>query len=385
MSVEKILQQWKNKQFRPVYWLEGEEPYFIDVLLDYAENKLLTPAEAEFNLTIFYGKDADVSDIINACRRYPMLAERQVVILREAQMMRDPEALLPYIEKPQPSTVLVVAYKDKKLDGRKQMSKVIAKTAELLSTKKLYDNQLPAWVEQMVEAQGLSIEPRAQEMLVNHIGNDLSRLYNETVKLAVNLGGRKKITADDIEEFIGVSKEFNVFELQSAFGKKNLSKTMQIIQYFDANPKAGPIQMILPALFNFFSKVYMLYAMRGSDPQTVANRLGVKPYFLKEYQESSQRYTYDQIERALLLLHQYNLRMVGIGDAGSSDADLMKELAVKIMVWLKYYAPAAIGGHKFHRALIAPVTHREKRIFAPPEWNQEAAPESFVRIYFATS
>jgi DNA polymerase-3 subunit delta len=332
MSVEKILQQWKNKQFRPVYWLEGEEPYFIDVLLDYAENKLLTPAEAEFNLSIFYGKDADVSDIINACRRYPMLAERQVVILREAQMMRDAEALLPYIEKPQPSTVLVVAYKDKKLDGRKQLAKVIAKSAELLSTKKLYENQLPAWVEQMVEAQGLSIEPRAQEMLVNHIGNDLSRLYNETVKLAVNLGNRKKITADDIEEFIGVSKEFNVFELQAAFGKKNLSKTMQIIQYFDANPKAGPIQMILPALFNFFSKVYMLYAMRGADPQTVANRLGIKPYFLKDYQESSQRYTYDQIERALLLLHQYNLRMVGIGDAGSTDADLMKELAVKIMI-----------------------------------------------------
>jgi DNA polymerase-3 subunit delta len=332
MSVEKILQQWKNKQFRPVYWLEGEEPYFIDVLLDYAENKLLTPAEAEFNLSIFYGKDADVSDIINACRRYPMLAERQVVILREAQMMRDAEALLPYIEKPQPSTVLVVAYKDKKLDGRKQLAKVIAKSAELLSTKKLYENQLPAWVEQMVEAQGLSIEPRAQEMLVNHIGNDLSRLYNETVKLAVNLGGRKKITADDIEEFIGVSKEFNVFELQAAFGKKNLSKTMQIIQYFDANPKAGPIQMILPALFNFFSKVYMLYAMRGADPQNVANHLGIKPYFLKDYQESSQRYTYDQIERALLLLHQYNLRMVGIGDAGSTDADLMKELAVKIMI-----------------------------------------------------
>ncbi|MFM7358822.1 MAG: DNA polymerase III subunit delta [Sediminibacterium sp.] len=332
MSVEKILKQWKKKEFRPIYWLEGEEPYFIDVLLDYAENKILTPAEAEFNLTVFYGKDAAIADIINACRRYPMLAERQVVVLREAQMMRDVEELQAYIEKPLQSTVLVVAYKDKKLDGRKQLPKIIAKSGELLSTKKLYENQLPEWIEQMVESQSLQIEPKAIEMLVNHIGNDLNRLYNETVKLAVNLEGRKKISVDDIEEFIGVSKEFNVFELQTAFGKKNLSKTMQIIQYFDANPKAGPIQMILPALFNFFSKVYMLYSLRGADAQVIASRLGVKPYFIGEYQESSRRYSYEQIERALLLLHHYNLRMVGIGDPGSSEADLMKELAVKIMV-----------------------------------------------------
>lgn len=330
--MEKILQEWKAKKFRPIYWLEGEEPYYIDALLQYAENNLLSPAEAEFNLTVFYGKDAEIPAIINACRRYPMFAERQVVILREAQMMRDVEGLLPYVEKPQPSTVFVVAYKDKKLDGRKQMSKLVAKTGELFSSKKLYDNQLPGWVEQMVKEQGLTISPRAQQLLVDHIGNDLSRLYNETVKLAVNLGKRKNITEDDIEEFIGVSKEFNVFELQNAFGQKNLSKTVQIIQYFESNPKAGPIQMILPALFNFFSKVYMLYSLRGADQQTMSTHLGVKPYFLQEYLASSQKYSFQQIERALLLLHQYNLKSVGIDNARNSDADLMKELAVKIML-----------------------------------------------------
>lgn len=330
--MEKILQDWKAKKFRPIYWLEGEEPYYIDMLLNYAENNLLTPAEAEFNLTVFYGKDAEMPAIINACRRYPMFAERQVVILREAQMMRDVEGLIPYIEKPQPSTVFVVAYKDKKLDGRKQMAKLVAKSGELFSTKKLYDNQLPAWVEQMVKEQGLTIHARAQQLLVDHIGNDLSRLYNETVKLAVNLGKRKNITEEDIEEFIGVSKEFNVFELQSAFGQKNLTKTVQIIQYFESNPKAGPIQMILPSLFNFFSKVYMLYALRGADQQTLSTQLGVKPYFLNEYLASSQKYSFQQIERALLLLHHYNLKSVGIDSARSSDADLMKELAVKIML-----------------------------------------------------
>ena len=332
MSMEKILQEWKSKKFKPVYWLEGDEPYFIDVLLSYAENNLLSAAEAEFNLTIFYGKDAEIASIINACRRYPMLAEKQVVILREAQMMRDVEALAPYIEKPQPSTIFVVAYKDKKLDRRKQLSKLVAKNGELFTTKKLYDNQLPAWVDQMVAEQGLTIQPRARQLMVDHIGNDLARLYNETVKLAVNLGKRKNITEDDIENFIGISKEFNVFELQSAFGQKNLTKTVKIIQYFESNPKAGPIQMILPALFNFFSKVYMLHSLRGTDTQTQAAQLGVQPYFLNEYQHSAQQYSYQQIERALLLIHHYNLKSVGIHQAKSSDADLMKELAVKIML-----------------------------------------------------
>ncbi|NDA62936.1 MAG: DNA polymerase III subunit delta [Chitinophagia bacterium] len=332
MSMEKIIQEWKSKKCKPIYWLEGDEPYFIDVLLNYAENNLLSPAEAEFNLTIFYGKDAEIASIINACRRYPMLAERQVVILREAQMMRDVEALAPYIEKPQPSTIFVVAYKEKKLDKRKQLSKLIAKQGEQFTSKKLYDNQLPAWVDQMVAEQGLSIQPRARQLMVEHIGNDLARLYNETVKLAVNLGKRKNITEDDIENFIGISKEFNVFELQSAFGQKNLTKTVQIIQYFESNPKAGPIQMILPALFNFFSRVYMLYSLRGADSQTQAAQLGVQPYFISEYQSSAQKYSFQEIERALLLIHHYNLKSVGIHQAKSTDADLMKELAVKIML-----------------------------------------------------
>lgn len=332
MSMEKIIQEWKSKNCKPIYWLEGDEPYFIDGLLTYAENNLLTPAEAEFNLTIFYGKDADIPTIINACRRYPMLAERQVVILREAQMMRDVEALAPYIEKPQPSTIFVVAYKDKKLDRRKQLAKLVTKNGELFTSKKLYDNQLPAWVDQMIAEQGLTIQPRARQLMVDHIGNDLARLFNETVKLAVNLGKRKNITEDDIENFIGISKEFNVFELQTAFGQKNLTKTVRIIQYFESNPKAGPIQMILPSLFNFFSRVYMLYSLRGADSQTQAAQLGVQPYFLGEYQSSAQKYSFQQVERALLLIHHYNLKSVGIHQAKSTEADLMKELAVKIML-----------------------------------------------------
>ena len=278
MSVEKIIQEWKAKKFRPIYWLEGEEPYHIDLLMQYAENNLLSPAEAEFNLTVFYGKDAEISNIIKACRRYPMFAERQVVILREAQMMRDVEGLMPYIENPQPSTVFVVGYKDKKLDGRKQMAKLVAKTGELFSTKKLYDNQLPAWVEQMVQEQGLTINPRAQQLLVDHIGNDLGRLFNETVKLAVNLGKRKNITEDDIAEFIGVSKEFNVFELQKALAAKNHKKTLEIISFFAIQEKDYPFPMVVGSLYNFFSKLVVYHYVKQLSEPEIASELKIPPF-----------------------------------------------------------------------------------------------------------
>jgi len=261
MSVDKILSDWKKNLFRPVYWLEGEEPYFIDTLMQYAEHHILSEGEAGFNLTVFYGKDADWAGVINACRRYPMFAERQVVLLKEAQQMRDIEKLEAYIENPLSSTVFVVSYKEKKVDGRSKLAKLLKQKAELFTTKKMYDSQLPEWTSGIVAAQGLTITQKALFLLVDHIGNDLSRIRNEIEKLALNLGQRKNITEDDIENYIGVSKEFNVFELQHAIGKKDLPKAIRIIQYFDANPKAGPIQMILPALYNFFQQG--VYDIRG--------------------------------------------------------------------------------------------------------------------------
>jgi DNA polymerase-3 subunit delta len=188
--------------------------------------------------------------------RYPMFAEKQVVILKEAQQMRDIEKLESYIDNPLASTIFVVSYKEKKVDGRSKLAKTLKSKGEMLSTKKMYDSQLPEWVNQMVASHKLTIAPKALHLLVDHIGNDLSRLQNEVEKLAVNLAGRKNITEDDIEKYIGVSKDFNVFELQDALGKRDLAKTIRIIHYFEANPKAAPIQMILPALYNYFSKVY---------------------------------------------------------------------------------------------------------------------------------
>jgi DNA polymerase III subunit delta len=331
MSVERIIGDWKKNIFKPVYWLEGEEEYYIDKAVDYAEHKILNESEASFNLSIFYGKDANWADIINACRRYPMFAERQVVILKEAQQMRDVEKLEQYIETPLTSTILVVSYKEKKLDARKKFTKTVKEKGVLFTTKKMYDRELPEWTQQMVQSKGLTITPKGLALLVDHIGNDLTRIENEIEKLSVNLGKRTSITEDDIENYIGVSKEYNVFELQSAMAAKDLARTMKIIQYFEANPKAGPVQLLLPSLYGFFSKVFMVFGAGTSDEKTIATAIGVNPFFVKDYLQAARLYSYAGVEKVLLLLHQYNLKSIGVGSINTDDGSLMKEMAVKMM------------------------------------------------------
>ncbi len=331
MSVEKIIADWKKNSFKPVYWLEGEEEYFIDKAVEFAERHILSESEASFNLTIFYGKDANWPDVINACRRYPMFAERQVILLKEAQQMKEVEKLESYMENPLHSTVLVVSYKDKKLDARKKFTKLIKEKGVLLTTKKMYDNQLPEWTIDLLQTKGLTITQKGLALLIDHIGNDLTRIENEVDKISVNLGKRTGITEDEIENFIGVSKEFNVFELQSALAAKDLARSIRIIQYFEANPKAAPIQLVLPSLYSFFSKVFMIFGAGTSDEKTIATIIGVNPYFMKEYMLAARMYTYPGVEKALLLLHHYNLKAVGVGDTGTEDASLLKEMVVKIM------------------------------------------------------
>ncbi len=332
MSVEKVISEWKKQAFKPVYWLEGDEEYFIDKAVHYAEHSILNESEASFNLSVFYGRDAGWADIINACRRYPMFAERQVVLIKEAQYMRDIEKLEGYVDNPQPSTVLVIAYKDKKVDGRTRFAKTLKEKGVLVTTKKMYDNQLPDWTQEMVASRGLTISPRAIALLVDHIGNDLSRIEKEIDKISVNLGRRKTITEEDIEEFVGISKEFNVFELQAALGAKDIPKAMRIIQYFEANPKAAPIQLVLPSLYGFFSKVFMIFGAGVQDEKAIASAIGVHPFFLKDYMKAAKAYDYAGVERVLLLLHQYNLKSVGVGSSGAADGSLMKEMVMKMIV-----------------------------------------------------
>jgi len=331
MSVKQILSDLRKGSYKPVYWLEGEEEYFIDQVIRYAENKILSEDEASFNRTVVYGKDADWVSVINACRRYPMFAEKQVVILKEAQQMRDIDKLESYIENPLNSTLFFVGYKEKKLDGRTRMAKLLKEKAVLLTTKKIYDNQLPEWTQDLVESKGLSISQKALMLLVDHIGNDLGRIENEIDKILINLGQRTSITEEDIEKYVGVSKDFNVYECQAASAAKDLAKAVRIIQYFESNPKAAPIQYILPSLYGFFSKLFMIYGLNTRNEKSIATSLGLNPFFIKEHLKAMQVYSYPEVERSLLLLSEYNLRAVGVNDAGTEDASLLKELVVKMI------------------------------------------------------
>ena len=330
MSVEKIIADWKQQKFKPVYWLEGEEPFFIDEVVEYAEHHILSESEAQFNLTVFYGKDADWTVVINTCMRYPMFGERQVVLLKEAQQMKDIERLENYIQRPLASTVFVVGYKEKKLDSRTKFSKAVKQHGELLSTKKIYENQLPEWTQQLIESLGLSINHTALLLLVDHIGNDLSRLKNEVEKISINLDKRKTINEDDIERYVGVSKEFNIFELQDAISQKNLPKAIRIIQYFQSNPKAAPLPYILPTLYTYFSKIYTAAALNDHTENALKPFFYNNIYAAKQALTAIKNYGFSGTEKILLLLHEYNLKSIGINNAGSSDASLLKELVVKI-------------------------------------------------------
>lgn len=331
MPISKIIANWKNNVFDAVYWLEGEEPFYIDQVVDYAEKHLLPEAERAFNLTLFYGKDADWAQVINACKRYPVFAEKQVVILKEAQHMNQIEKLLSYIDKPLSSTIFIVAHKDKNVDGRSALAKALKTKAVVVSTKKMYDNKLPEWVMGWVAERGYQISPKAVQIIVDHIGNDLSRIQNELEKLIVNLGDRKKMTEDDIEKFIGISKEYNAFEFQDAIAQKNFSKAIKMIQFFESNHKAAPIQLILPTLYAFFSKLYSIYGLGSSDERRIASEVGIPPFLVKNYTAAARHYSYGKVEQILLSIQEYNLKVIGINDADNTDADLLKELVVKIM------------------------------------------------------
>ena len=332
MSVEKIIGAWQKKSYKPLYWLEGEEEYYIDIVMNYAEHELLTTAEAEFNLTIFYGKDADWIKVINACKRYPMYADKQVVLLKEAQHMKEIDKLEAYFAAPLSTTILVVGYKAKGLDKRTKLYNTVKATAEVLTTKKIAEGHLQEWIITLVKNKGYTIKPKSAALLEEHTGNDLSRIENEIDKLLVNLQHKKTIDDDDIEKYIGVSKEYNLFELQAAIAYKNMAKAFTILNYFESNPKAAAIQAVLPAMYSFFSKVYAVYGMVDKSDAALKPFFYYNPSSLAQAKETMKCYGYNGIEAIILLLHHYDLKSKGVQDTGTDGAILMKEMVAKIMI-----------------------------------------------------
>jgi DNA polymerase III subunit delta len=331
MKVEHILTDLQKGNYKPVYWLEGEEDFFIDEIIDFAESNILSESEKGFNLTTFYGRDSDWADVINACRRYPMFAEKQVVLLKEAQSMKNIEKLEAYVERPLSSTLLFVSYKGKKVDGRTKLAKVLKEKGMVLTTKKLYENELPEWTNKLVRSKGYSITNKALYLLIDHIGNDLSRINNEIDKIILNLQVRKEINEDDIENYVGISKEYNVFELQDALAKKDLYKAIRIAQYFENNPKAAPLPLIFPSIHSFFSKVQLIHSTPATNEKALAGQIGVPEWKIREYLQAAQRYDLQSVEKNMILLHQYNLKSIGINDSGTEDAVLLKDMLVKMI------------------------------------------------------
>jgi len=324
-----IITSIKNKDLKPIYFLTGEEAYYIDAISKYIEDTVLTEEEKGFNQTILYGRDVTIDEVISTAKRFPMMAEKQVLIVKEAQdLSRTIDKLISYVENPQPSTVLVICYKYKKLDKRKKIFKTIQKNGVLFESKKLYDNQVPDWIRKVLAAKGYSISPKASQMLVEFLGSDLGKVNNELEKLQLICKPEEEINAQIIEENIGISKDFNNFELQNAISTRNVKKAFGIIQYFTHNPKAHPLVLTVSLLFSFFSKVLKYHAL--TNKSQASKVLGVNPYFIKDYEIAARNYPMKNVSAIIASIQEIDMKSKGVG-ASLSQGDLLKELLVKVM------------------------------------------------------
>lgn len=330
-EVVKIINDIKAGNIKPIYFLMGEEPYYIDRITEYMEQNLLTEEEKGFNQMVLYGRDTTIDDIVANAKRYPMMAERQVVIVKEAQeLSRTIDQLEKYAENPQPTTVLVIAYKYKTLDKRKKLTKTLEKKAVVFESKKMYENQVGQWIKNVLKNRGYGIEPKAMAMLVEFLGNDLSRIANELTKLEIILPKDSTITPNHIEENIGFSKEFNVFEFRKAIGEKNQFKAYQIANYFGQNQKDNPIVMTNALVFSFFSSVLQYHGLKDKSASNVAKILRVSPYFIDDYITAARNYPMKKVSTIISKLRDVDVKSKGVGANGLPQGDLLKEMLVNI-------------------------------------------------------
>lgn len=332
MRFDQIITDLKNKIYHPVYFLYGEEAYYIDKVSDFIEKNVLSESEMTFNQLVFYGKDTDITTIINTARRYPMMANHQVVLLKEAQNIKEIEKLVHYVENPLKSTLLVINYKYKKLDKRTKLYKALQKKSVLFESAKLYDDKIPAWIHDYLRKRNYELEHGVGQTLTDFLGNDLSKIVNELEKLIIVLPeGNRKITAALVEKNIGISKDFNNFELQRALTRKNTLKANRITLYFCKNPRNNPLTLTLASLYMFFSKVLVYHFTKDKTKTHVASILKVNPFFVQEYQLAARSYSTGKLANIISLLREYDLRSKGVKNATMSDCELLRELIYKIL------------------------------------------------------
>ncbi len=328
MNVSSIIGDIKKGKVSPVYILHGEESYFIDQISDYIEHNLLDEASRSFNQIVAYGKDTDAKSIIDEAKQYPMMSERRLVIVKEAQDLKNLQDLAPYVLRPVPHTVLVLCHKHKKLDKRQALGKASANIDVVFESKPFYDNQLPTFINEYARNIGLMMDHISTQMIADYLGNDLKKISNELDKLFINLGSGKKVTPDHVQEQIGISKEFNIFEYQNALGLKDATKIYSITNYFIENSKTAPIQVVVSTLYNYFSKVLITIQNHRSNDADLAKLLGLaNAYFLKDYKSTAKLYSAQKVMNILVFLSEIDLKSKGVNSRSSNDGPLYRDLS----------------------------------------------------------
>lgn len=332
LTYEDIISDLRKRIFKPVYFLAGEEPYYIDLITDYIEEKVLSDTEKAFNQLIIYGDETSVREIIEISRKYPMMASHQVVIVKEAQSLKGLDDLVLYLEKPMPSTILVLNYKYRVVDKRTRLFKSLESNAVYFESPRLRDYQVPGWIERYLMTRGVKAEPNACALLTDYLGTDLHKIVNELDKLLITLKKeRPVITTALIEKNIGLSKDYNNFELQKAIGEKNIFKANLIVRYFSENPKDNPVQLTIASLFSFFSKLLTYHYLTDKSKNNVAAVLKINPYFVRDYESSALKYNVSRTVEAISLLRTFDMKLKGYGDMGTEPGNLLKELVFKIL------------------------------------------------------
>ena len=331
-SYEEIISDLKNRIFKPVYFLAGEEPYYIDLITEYIQEKILPEDEKAFNQIILYGDDTSIASIIDTARRFPMMASHQVLIVKEAQSLKKIEDLIIYLEKPLLSTILVFSYKYKTIDKRTKLFKTLESHGVYFESARIRDYLIPAWIERYLMVKGIKTDPSASAMLTEYLGTDLHKIVNELEKLIITLPqGKPIITTALIEKNIGISKDYNNFELQKAVGEKDILKANIIVHYFADNPKDNPITLSIASLFGFFSKLLTYHYLTDKSKNNVAAVLKVNPFFVREYENSASKYNVAKTVQIISILRTYDMKSKGYGDPGTDPGDLLKELVFKIL------------------------------------------------------
>jgi DNA polymerase-3 subunit delta len=334
---QRLLEDMKSNKYAPIYFLQGEEPYYIDLICEFVEQNALQESERGFNQVVVYGKEITMSDILTHARRFPMMSDRQVVIVKEAQNIIDfgkeegAKLFEHYLDHPQPSTILVFCYKYKTLDKRKKLTKTIEKQAVVFNSRKLYDNQVPAWISQYLAYRNFPITDKAVEMLAENIGNDLVRLSKEIDKMLINVQPGAEIDDHAIQRFIGISREYNAFELQKAIVYKDILKANKIAAYFEANPKNNPVIPVIGVLYSLFSKLLVLHHSKVKNEKEIAGALKINPYFAREYKVGINNYNLPKILQNIHYIKNADLMSKGVYNASLSDGQILKELVFKLL------------------------------------------------------